>query len=174
MQSETLMLYKLIILYILDRVDFPITNGQLTNFILEKEYTNYFNIQQAISELVDDQFITGETIRNSSLYQITDAGHETLSFFTTTISAAIREEIDTYLKDHKYSLREEVSTLADYYEKKKDEYVARLRVMERDSAIIDLSLSVPTETEANVVCNNWKKKSSDIYAYVVSTLMSDE
>ena len=52
MQSDTFMLYKLMILYILSRVDFPLTNAQLTAFILEKEYTNYFNIQRAISELI--------------------------------------------------------------------------------------------------------------------------
>lgn len=173
MQPETLMLYKLIVLYILDKVDFPLTNGQLTNFILEKEYTNYFHIQQAISELVDDQFITTETIRNSSLYQITDTGRETLSFFGNTISIAIREEIDAYLRDHKYTLREEVSSPADYYEAKKDEYIAHLRVIERESAIIELKLSVPTEQEANLICNNWKNKSSDIYAYVISSLISD-
>ncbi|WP_066715389.1 DUF4364 family protein [Clostridium sp. Marseille-P299] len=173
MQAETLMLYKLIVLYILDKVDFPLTNGQLTNFILEKEYTNYFNIQQTINELVDDQYISSETIRNSSLYQITDSGRETLSFFSNTISSVIREEIEEYLKIHKYSLREEVSSLADYYEAKKDEYIAHLRVMERDSAIIDLKLSVPTEKEANLICSNWKNKSSDIYAYVISSLLAD-
>ena len=173
MQAETLMLYKLIVLYIMDKVDFPLTNGQLTNFILEKEYTNYFNIQQAISELVDDKFLSVETIRNSSLYQITESGHETLSFFSHTIAGAIRDEIDVYLKEHKYSLREEVSTLADYYESKKDEFVSHLRVMEGDSAIIELKLSVPTEREANIICNNWRQKSSDIYAYVISSLISD-
>ncbi len=173
MQAETLMLYKLIVLYILDKVDFPLTNGQLTNFILEKEYTNYFNIQQAISELIDDNYISSETIRNSSLYQISESGKETLSFFSHNISQAIRDDIDAYLKEHKYSLRNEVSTLADYYENKKDEYIARLRVMEGDSAIIELKLSVPTEREANLVCNNWRNKSSDIYAYVISTLIAD-
>lgn len=57
MPSDTFMLYKLMILYILSRVDFPLSNAQLTSFILEKEYTNYFNIQRAISELLDDEFI---------------------------------------------------------------------------------------------------------------------
>ena len=33
------------------------TNAQLTAFI-SKEYTNYFNIQRAISELIDDEFIS--------------------------------------------------------------------------------------------------------------------
>lgn len=173
MQAEALMLYKLIVLYILNKVDFPLTNGQLTNFILDKEYTSYFNIQQAISELIDDGYITTETVRNSSLYMISEAGRETLSFFSNTISSAIRDEIDSYLKVHKYSLREEVSTPADYYEAKKDEYIAHLRVIERDSAIIDLKLSVPTEQEANLICNNWKQKSSDIYAHIISNLISD-
>ena len=55
MQPDTLTLYKLIILYILDKVDFPLTNAQVSDFILEKEYTNYFNIQQAISELITQE-----------------------------------------------------------------------------------------------------------------------
>ena len=38
--EEPLTLYKLIILYMLNRVDFPLTNAQVGNFILEKEYTN--------------------------------------------------------------------------------------------------------------------------------------
>ena len=38
MQPEALMLYKLMILYILDKVEFPLTQTQLTNFLLEKEY----------------------------------------------------------------------------------------------------------------------------------------
>ena len=41
--SETYTLYKLIVLYMLDKVDFPLTTSQISEFILEKEYTTYFN-----------------------------------------------------------------------------------------------------------------------------------
>ena len=51
MPSDTFMLYKLMILYI-KSCGFSTINAQLTSFILEKEYTNYFNIQRAISELL--------------------------------------------------------------------------------------------------------------------------
>ena len=51
--AETQTLYKLIILYMLDKVDFPLSNAQLSEFILEKEYTDYFTLQQVISELVE-------------------------------------------------------------------------------------------------------------------------
>jgi hypothetical protein len=174
MQSDTFMLYKLMILYILSRVSFPLTNAQLTSFILEKEYTNYFNIQRAISELIDDSFISTKTIRNSSLYRITESGTQTLLFFDNMISAGIKEDIEAYLLQNKYQLQAEVSTPAEFFQVKKGEFAAHLSVIERDASIIDITLSVTTEEEAAKVCNNWKEKSSDIYAYLMSTLLESK
>lgn len=173
MQSDASTLYKLIILYMLDKVDFPLTNAQITDFILEKDYTNYFNIQQSISEMKDADLIISETIRNSSYFKITDAGRETIHFFDSDISEAIRNDIDTFLRENKYKLREEVSILSDYYEKKKDEYVATCYVREQGSKIVEISLSVSTEQEAQTICNNWKNKSQDVYAFLIQTLMTE-
>ncbi len=174
MQSDTFMLYKLMILYILSRVNFPLTNAQLTAFILEKEYTNYFNIQRALSELIDDAFISTKTIRNSTLYRITDSGTETLLFFDNMISAGIKEDIEAYLVENRYELQEEVSLPAEFYQVKKGEFAAHLSVIERDTPIIDLTLVVPTEEEASRICSNWKEKSSDIYSYLMSSLLENK
>ncbi len=174
MPSETFMLYKLMILYILSRVNFPLTNAQLTAFILEKEYTNYFNIQRALSELIDDAFISTNTIRNSTLYRITESGKQTLLFFDNMISSGIKEDIEAYLTQNKYELQEEVSAPAEFYQVKKGEFAAHLRVIERDTPIIDLTLAVPTEEEASRLCNNWKEKSSDIYSYLMSALLENK
>lgn len=169
--SDTLTLYKLIILFILDKVDFPLTNAQLSDFILEKEYTNYFNIQKAIHELESTELIRTETIRNSSLFHITPVGSETLGFFGNEISDAIKTDILEYLKDNRYSLREEVSTLADYYEAKKGEFVAHCYVSEKGSKIVEINLSFPTEEEAQTVCKNWKNQSAEIYEYLMAKLL---
>lgn len=174
MQSDTFMLYKLMILYILSRVNFPLTNAQLTAFILEKEYTNYFNIQRAISELIDDAYISTRTIRNSSLYRISERGTETLLFFDNMISSGIKEDIEAYLQQNKYELQEEVSAPAEFYQVKKGEFAAHLSVIERDTPIIDLTLVVTTEVEASQICNNWKEKSSDVYSYLMSSLLESK
>ena len=39
--AEPFTLYKLIVLYMLEKVDFPLSNTQISDFFLEKEYTNY-------------------------------------------------------------------------------------------------------------------------------------
>lgn len=174
MPSDTFMLYKLMILYILSRVSFPLTNAQLTAFILEKEYTNYFNIQRALSELIDDAFITTKTIRNSTLYRITESGSQTLLFFDNMISPGIKEDIEAYLSQNRYELQEEVSSPAEFYQIKKGEFSVHLSVIERETPIIDLTLTVPTEEEASKLCNNWKEKSSDIYSYLMNALLENK
>lgn len=174
MQSDALTLYKLIILYILNKVDFPLTNAQLTDFILEKEYTNYFNIQQALNDLISSELITVSSVRHSSHYRITSSGKETLDFFNSKISDAIKTDIMEFLRKNRYSLREEVSNIADYYEEKKNEFIVRCQVKEQGSAIIDLSLIVPTEDVAASICNNWRSKSQEVYSYLMKTLMESE
>ena len=61
--AEPLTLYKLIVLYMMKKVDFPLTNAQISEFILDKGYTTYFKLQQAISELIDSEFVEEETIQ---------------------------------------------------------------------------------------------------------------
>lgn len=169
--AEAQTLYKLIVLSMLDRVDFPLTNAQISDFILTKEYTNYFTLQQVLSELVETSLAEEHTVRNSTYYQMTEKGKETLSFFGHMVSEAIHKDMDCYFKENAIALRDETSIRADYYENNHEEYSVRLRVMEKDSPVIDLTLSVPTESQANSICDNWKKKNQKIYAYLMQELL---
>ena len=78
MLSEPMTLYKLMNLYMLKQVSFPLANSQLSNFFLENDYTTYFTLQQALNELLDAGLVKKETIRNSSRYEITKEGLDTL------------------------------------------------------------------------------------------------
>ena len=81
MLSEPLTLYKLMILYMLKQVKFPLSNSQISEFFLDNEYTTYFTLQQALSELLESTLIRVETTRNSTRYEITREGEDTLTFF---------------------------------------------------------------------------------------------
>lgn len=170
MQSESLMLYKLIILYILDQMDFSITNTELTRFIVEKGYTGYIEVQQTLQELIEDNYVEVEHSHNSYLYRITPTGKETLTFFYTKISVAIRDDIDAYLSEKEYQLREMIASRADYYETKKNEFIVDLRVVERNSELVHINLLVTSSEEAETICSHWKDCSADIYGYLISTL----
>ena len=154
----------------LNRVNFPMTAAQVSEIILEKEYTGFLTLQQAISELTDAGLITSETIRNRTLLTITGEGQETLNFFQNRISDAIKEEINAYLKEKEYSLRNEISVQGDYYKSTSGEYEAHLIAKDHEINLIDITLSVPDETTASAICDNWLTKNQQIYQYLIQEL----
>ena len=54
MNTDSTTLYKLMILYMLSKVNFPLSNTQLSSFMLDKQYTDYFTFQETINSLVED------------------------------------------------------------------------------------------------------------------------
>ena len=170
MMQEPLTLYKLIVLYMLDRVSFPLTKAQVGDFIQEKDYTNFFTIQQVISELIDTNLITAKSIRNRTHLAITNEGRETLHYFENRISDAIKSDVNGYFSEKEFDLRNEVSVLGDYYKSTSGEYEAHLLAKERGITMVDITLSVPAEEMAASICDNWQKKNQAIYQYLVSQL----
>ena len=150
MFQDTLTLYKLIVLYMLDRVNFPLTNAQVSDFILEREYTNYLTLQQVINELLDARMITSRTILNRTHLSITPEGRETLHFFQNRINHGIKKDIDSYFRENEYVLRNEVSVLG--------------------VNLVDIRMAVPTEEIARNICDNWQKKNQEIYQYLTGQL----
>ena len=79
MTQEALTLYKLIVLYMLNRVSFPLTKAQVYDFILGKEYTDFLTLQQAISELEDAGLLSAKSMGNRTNLLITAEGKQTLT-----------------------------------------------------------------------------------------------
>ena len=131
MLQDPLTLYKLIVLYMLNKVSFSLTTAQISDFILDKE---------------------------------------TLNFFSNRISDPIKADINSYLKEHEFSLRNEVSVQGDYYKSTSGDFEAHLVAKDRGSNLVDITLSVPLEEMAASICDNWQKKNQEIYKYLVDEL----
>lgn len=168
--AEPLTLYKLIILYMLEHVTFPLSNTQLTDFILEQGYTNYFTLQQTINELLDTELIHVKTVRNTSLYRITEAGQKTLDYMLGKLPNAIRKDIDRYLKENHLKLLNEISVSADYYKNTNDGFSVHCVVREGKGELIELTLAVPDPKQANRMCSRWEQKCQKIYQLIMEEL----
>lgn len=173
MLAEPMTLYKLMNLYMLHQVNFPLTNAQLSNFFLDREYTTYFSLQKALNELLDAGLVKKETMRNSSRYEITKEGEETLEFFGKNISPAIVSDMDEYLKQNRFRMRNEVGLISDFYKSTNQDYIVHCEVREGKAVLVNLDISVPDKEQAEIMCNHWKDRSQEIYAYVMKSLMSE-
>ena len=144
--AKSFTLYKLIILYMLNQVDFPLTNSQISEF-------------------------REESTHHRTFYHLTEDGAETIHYFTNDISPAIQHDIDEFLKEKHYELKNEMSVKADYFENSNMEYSVRCQVIEQGLPLIDLTVTAPTESEAATIANNWQKRNQEIYASVMAKLL---
>ena len=173
MASQYLTLYKMIVLYMLNRSDVTLSKSQIYDFILENEDTTFLTLQEVFGEMRDQKLVVEKISRNRTYLELTDEGKEALSFFITEINPAIIQQVDDFLKKNRIRLRNESSILADYLKRTSGEYEAHLMAKENGEAIIDLKLAVPTEEMAAFVCDRWQKESQTIYQYLVDRLLTD-
>lgn len=170
MLQEPLTLYKLIILYLLGRASTPLSRKRVCDFILDKGYTNYFILNQAIGELLDAGMISSYPVNERPYLTLTEEGTQTLSFFQSDISDVTKAEINAYLRENKLELISELSVTAYYDKASTGEYEAHLIAKERDIPLVQITLSVPAEETASSICKNWREKNEEIYRMLTEKL----
>lgn len=169
--AEPCTIYKITILNMLDKVGFPLTNTQISNFFLDHDYTDYFRVQQILSDLVDSGLIRAESAHSSTQYHLTASGRETLGFFRDKITDAIEHDTFVFLEKNKLAIRNENSVLADYHRTPDQQYAVRCRFRQRNTDLIDLTLTVKKREQAEAICHNWKHQNEDVYAYLMDLLI---
>lgn len=161
------------ILYMLNKVNFPLNYSQISAFMLE-EYTTYFSLQNTINDLRESGFIVEEHLRNITRYQITSEGRDTLNLLEDQISTGIQDDICNYLIRNKYELKNEANITSTYFKSTSKDFMVQCQVLEAGEPLIELQLSVPDEDTANQMCSNWKEASHDIYQFVYRQLMQNK
>ena len=155
----------------LDKAGFPLSNTQISNFFLEKEYTDYFRVQEVIGDLVNADLINFESTHSNTQYTLTAAGRETLGFFKDKITDGIENDVKRFFEKNKLEFRQENFILADYYKTTNQNYDVRCQVRSDSTTVLDLTLAVKTKEQAEAICNNWKNSNEDVYAYLMDILL---
>jgi predicted transcriptional regulator len=161
---------KLILLYIIEKIDMPISNLHMTKIILENNYMNYFLMQQFLNELCESNLLSAETIDNKTSYLITGYGRQTLEYFLKLIPKGIKNRIDNTISSIRKNVRNETLITADFIPESENEYIASCSVHEDNFSLIDLQITVGTRNDARIICDNWKSHTQAIYAEIIEIL----
>ena len=170
LNHEDFTVTKLIILYLLAQVKMPLSVSQITQIVLERGYTDYFSLQQYLTELENSKFIATSKQNNISYFEINERGSQTLDFFCSRIPEFIRKELDSFIENNWRKLKSELDIFAEYTPTKENEYVVHCKATENHSTLIDLSINVGSKKQAIELCNNWKENASTLYGEILHIL----
>lgn len=161
---------KLILLYIIDKLNMPVSNLQITKLIMENSLMNYFFLQQFLNELCDDNLLSSEVVDNKTFYTITGTGKNTLKYLDYLIPINVKNKIDNTIKTVRKKIRNETSITAEFIPESENKYMVNCSVREDDFTLIELKVAVGNRNDARNICDNWKNYSQHIYSEIIESL----
>ena len=170
MSSSPLAVYKLIILYLLDRTDGEIAMDRLSSFLLEKGYVNFVSLLATYAGIEESGLVRSRVSGDRCFYSITQEGRQTLSMFRTDLSPAIRQQADEFLRAEGAALRGDQSVRADCVPAENGMYNAVLKVLEKGSSVLEIRIQVPDKSLAEEICRKWQVKNEMIYNSLIENL----
>lgn len=167
--TEELAQNKLLLLYIMKMSPNSFTNSEITEFILEKNYMNYFLIQQYLLELVESKFI--DIDKEEEKYLLLEKGILTLDYFEYKIPENLKEELKIDFNSQKELNKIETQVLTEYFEKETGQYNVNIKLVENEETLFSLYIDVATVSQAEIICNTWKTKTDMIYQNIINMLI---
>ncbi len=191
-------IYKLIILYLLDRAagdktprwssqvredagaagsetdrtrDGEIAMSQVTNFLIENAYINFEGLVNTFEEIKQNGFVEGRQDGDVMYLRITPEGRETVHMFRDELSLEIRSKVEAYLKEHDRKIREARSIVGEYYKAAYGGSTAHLVLRDDHRELFSVDLNLPDEDSARAVARKFRTHSDDVYAAIIEQLM---
>ena len=168
--AEPSTVYKLSVLSLLKRSEAPLSNAEISDFFLGREYTDYFNVQKALSDLEEAGLIRSEEKDNRICYHLLPDGEDTLRYLSDKLNYDIIIDIHRYLGKEQELKERESAFESQWYEDRFSSVFVHLIHRKKGQIVFDLTLSVPNRSAAESLCLRWKEHGEELIASLLDTL----
>ena len=165
--KEKLAENKLIVLYLLNKAECPLTNIQMQKLLYDIEDFNYFNFQHVTSELVTQNYVSNYKQGEEWLYELTPQGKEVLKLTSEILPGIIKHKLNTIIEENLSRVKNDVSITSEYIPINDDEYITSLKINESHRVLFELNIHCSSADEAKQIADNWKKNASTLYPEII-------
>ena len=166
---------KLLLLYLIDKMDLPLSRNQITDYVRQSDYMDYFTLQQLLAEMVEGGYLENTQDNNTTRYTITGEGQTTLEYFEKHIPVPIRTKINNYVRDNRRIIKKDYENTATYFPNaKNDEFMVKCGVYEDERVLMELFITVDTRDQAKLIQTNWKSNAAMLYRRIIEALAGEQ
>lgn len=163
---------KLIILHLVQKMGISLSNSEICQFLLNKEYMDYFSVQQYLAELVEAGWLEKTREHNNTRYTLTDEGEEVVNYFQNHVKESVKEDIHIYVKENSKRIRAEYAVTANYFPELNGDFLVKCGLCDDNgNPLMEISVSVVSKAQAQQICRNWRKNVSQYYGTFLTALV---
>ena len=165
--------HKIMLLYLINRMDIPISNSQVTQFALEENYMNFYTVQQYLKEMVEVEYLDASGDSSITRYTVTEEGLKALEAFLGYVPQAVKNRIAKYVQENRRHVMKGFETTANhFFDSGSGEFLVKCGVYDFDMLLMELNMSVVNKEQAVLICNNWKANVGVPHTQIIDILLT--
>lgn len=173
LDSNTLAEYKVLILYMLNKINSDITEANLFKIITSINDLNYFYFGQIFNDLVETKLVASYTKEKETVFRITSEGKNALSLTKDLLPGIVKLKADSVYKEELNSIAEESSIVAEYIPKTETDYTIKCKIIENNETIFEVSTFAGSRENAKKIVDNWNKNANTIFPQILDLLLKN-
>ena len=165
---------KVLILYLLNKLQDGIKSDNLYKIVSSANNMNYFSFQELLTDLIESNFVGSFTKDEDTIVKITSDGQNALSLTKSLLSGILKLKADTVFKEELANIAEQSSIITEYIPKDEKNYTVKCKIVEKNETIFEVATFAGSRDRAKQISDNWKKNANNIYPQIIDLLLNDE
>lgn len=161
---------RLLICYLLKSIDAPMTRQMLNDSMQEDGLANFFEVGQAIEELLKTGNITADILDDEEVITVTEKGREAAELLQTSLPRTVREKaVNSAIR---LTTRAKVERDNKIEVKKEDDggYTITFTLFDRGTELMKLSIYVVDSLQLETVKQNFINDPVKVYSSIITSL----
>lgn len=151
---------KVLILFILARIDTPLSGQEIYEVAYQDDSLNYFTLTESLPELVGSGHITKD---ERDRYAITDKGRKQGSYVEDSIAVPVVQKVSAAIEKKLTTLRREGYITTAVTQDEDGYWIVTLRYRDEKLPMMSLSLMAPSQSLGEAMAKNLKKNADTLY-----------
>lgn len=165
---------KVLILYILTRIQSDIKQDDLLKIINLINGINYFDFKQILSDLIDSNLVGTYTKDEEPVIRITSEGKNAFALTKDVLPGIIKLKADSVFQKVFPNIEEESSISAEFIPKSENNYTVKCKIVENNETIFEVKSFVGSRDRAKRIIDNWNNNATKIYPKMLNLLLNKE
>lgn len=165
---------KVLILYLLNRLENGIKSDNFYKIISSANNINYFYFQELLTDLIDTNLVGSYTKDEDVFIKITSEGQNALELTKSLMPGILKLKADNVFKEELANIAEESSIITEYTPKDEKNYTVTCKIVEKDETIFEVSAFAGSRDRAKQISDNWKNNANSLYPKIIDLLLNSE
>ena len=162
---------KVLILFVADRADYPMTEQEIYELCYQDECLSYFDVCTAVPEMVKSGHLKQLP---DDRYEITDKGRQDGGLTEDSIAFTVKQRAENAVNRFNRQLRRSKYVKTQVVPRPTGDFSVIMALDDEMGSLMTLELQAPDQRQAVRLSKLFEKKAEEIYNLTMSELLDDE